>query len=157
MSLTLTYMNIYIYKKKCNKRSIPFVSMAKKRGHKPHCPTHKAHQKVSEKGSRKGKRCSPFFCGALQSSLLSLKLCEGMTWLCRKGEELSGSLADLWRNSPRSARSVGAVSPSFGEGVSEDSSFVSDFSVVVAVVMMVAVSVYWPNSSLSRAILPHSQ
>lgn len=47
--------------------------------------------------------------------------------------------------------------PLFGEGVSEDSSFVSDFSVVVAVVMMVAVSVYWPNSSLSRAILPHSQ
>lgn len=45
----------------------------------------------------------------------------------------------------------------FDEGVSEDSSFVSDFSVVVAVVMMVAVSVYWPNSSLSRAILPHSQ
>lgn len=45
----------------------------------------------------------------------------------------------------------------FDEGVSEDSSFVSDFSVVVAVVMMVAVSVCWPNSSLSRAILPHSQ
>lgn len=47
--------------------------------------------------------------------------------------------------------------PPFGEGVSEDSSFVSDFSVVVAVVIMVAVSVYWPNSSLTRAILPHSQ
>lgn len=31
--------------------------------------------------------------------------------------------------------------PLFGEGVSKDSSFVSDFSVVVAVVMMVAVSV----------------
>lgn len=49
--------------------------------------------------------------------------------------------------------------PLFGEGVSEDSSFVSDFSVVAAVAMMVAVSIffYWPDSSLSRAILPHSQ